>query len=179
MKKKIISLLITTALFSTPAFAGGIEYIDYGVPNINSSFKTYEEDSAIYKYSNSAQSKFLKQWGYIDEQGFYRCSAEPDFNVYDDYYLVAMGSYYTNTIGDKFRVFTDTGKMFYVCVADFKADAHTNSTNQYSVRNKDIIEFVVNPASLNPIVKQWGTCNVYMPLNGSITHIEKMSFDYN
>ena len=69
----------------------------------------------------------------------------------------------------------DTGRVFYGILGDQKADIHTNSTNQYA-RNNDVVEFVVDSRILNKKVKQHGSANVYMPLNGNIAKIEKISF---
>lgn len=174
MKKFIILMLICIGMMCSTVHAQHVAYISREVPTHNSSFKTYMDAKALHK--SSPQYKFIQEYGYIDENGFYRCAAEPDFGVTDDYYLVAMGSYYTRTVGDKFRVTTDTGRVFYVAVADFKADAHTDSKHQYTRRNGDVIECIVNTKTLLPEVRRMGTCNVFMPLNGSIAKVEKMNF---
>lgn len=155
-----------------------VTYTSLSVPNINSSFKTWmgyqvwEENSP-----NSAQYKFFKKWGWVDDQGFARCSAERDLGIEDDYYMVALGSYYGTTLGSKYKITLDTGKVFYAILGEFKANIHTNSTNQYSLDNNDIVEFVIDEITLNRTVMSAGSANVYMPLNGNVAKIERINFN--
>ena len=151
-----------------------VTYTNLGVPNINSSFKTWMSYKAVTKKS-SPQYKFIRAWGWVDNEGFMRCSGERDLGVGQDYYLIALGSYYGTTIGTKYRITLDTGKVFYGALADCKANKHTNSTNQYA-RNKDIVEFLVDVKSLNKDVKRMGNANVYTPLSGRVSKIERMDF---
>ena len=153
-------------------------YTDLGVTNINSSFKTWMDYGKIANES-SAQYKFIKKWGWVDKEGFMRCSAETDLGVTDDYYLVALGSYYGTNIGTKYKITTDTGNVFYVALAEHKADIHTNSTHQYGLDNNDVLEFLIDDKRLNKLVMIMGSANVYMPLNGSIVKIEQMEFVRN
>ena len=175
--KKLLMIITMLFMLSTTAFAAHVEYTSMNVPtNVNTSWKTWMSYTAIS--SRSTQGKFISKWGFCDSQGFMRCAGERDFGVPEDYYLVAMGSYYGTAIGSKFRITTNTGNVFYVALGDCKADIHTNSTHQYTTRHKDVIEFIVNTKTLNREVKRAGNANVYMPLNGSIAKIEKMTFIY-
>lgn len=164
-----------SAMVSKPKLT--VKYISLEVPNINSSFKTYMDYRAITNI-NSPQYKFLQQWAWADYEGFMRCNGEKDLGVEDNYYLIALGSYYGATIGTKYRITTNTGRVFYGVLADCKADIHTNSTNQYG-RNNDIVEFLVDTRSLNKSVRYHGTANVYVPLNGSVAKIERIDFIQN
>lgn len=175
MKKLIMGIMLCTTL-TTNALAANVTYESMSVPNINSSFKTWMNYRLCAK--GSAQRNFSDKWGWLDDQGFMRCNGERDFGVNQDYYLIALGSYYGRTIGTKYRITTSTGNVFYAVLAEFKADKDTNSTHQYCPGNNDIVEFLVYPPSLNKDVKRAGSANVYMPLNGSITKIEKMHFNY-
>ena len=151
-----------------------VKYTELYVPNINSSFKTWMSYKAVTN-KKSPQYKFIHRWGWIDSEGFMRCSGERDLGINQDYYLIALGSYYGTTIGTKYRITLDTGRVFYGALADCKANKHTNSTNQYA-KNKDIVEFLVDVKTLNKNVKRMGNANVYMPLNGSVVKIERMDF---
>lgn len=178
--KKIISIVITSIIILTNftnALALSVTYEPMDVPNINSSFKTWMS----YRMCawGTPQRNFSETWGWCDGEGFMRCNGERDFGIDQDYYLVALGSYYGRTIGTKYRVTTNTGNVFYVALAEFKDDGDTNSTHQYCPGNKDIIEFLVDTSCLNRNVKLYGTANVYMPLNGSIEKIEKMTFIFD
>ena len=152
-----------------------VKFVPLGVPNINSSFKTWM-DYRKTSNQNSPQYKFIKKWGWSDYEGFMRCDAEKDLGITDNYYLVALGSYYGTTIGTKYRISLDTGKVFYGVLAECKADVHTNSTNQFIPHNKNIVEFLIDEKRLNKYVKEMGSANVYMPLNGNITKIERIDF---
>lgn len=152
-----------------------IQYVPLGVPNINSSFKTWMSYKAVTN-KQSPQYKFIHTYGWCDDEGFIRCSGERDLGIDQDYYLVALGSYYGTKIGTKYRITLDTGRVFYAALADCKSDIHTNSTNQYVPFNKNVVEFLVDTSVLNKDVKRMGSANVYMPLNGNITKIERIDF---
>lgn len=154
-----------------------ITYTSLGVPAINSSFKTYMDYRTITN-KLSPQYNFIKTWGWSDNNGFMRANGERDLGVTDDYYMIALGSYYGTEIGTKYKITTDTGNVFYGVLCDQKDDAHTNSTHQYSFNN-DVVEFIVDTRMLISTVKRMGSANVYMPLNGNIASIEKMDFIWN
>lgn len=172
----LLTMMLVTTI-SVYANAASVTYTELGVPNINSSFKTYMDYRCVTNTS-SPQYKFINTWGWVDDNGFLRCSGESDFGVTDNYYVVAMGSYYSTTPGDKFRITTDTGNVFYAAIGDLKDDRHTNSTHQYTIGTNDILEFLVYTPTLLRDVKFNGSANVYMPLNGSIAKVEKMTFVY-
>lgn len=178
MKKsinKIIGIMTIMLLFTTVASATTITYTPLGVPNINSSWKTWMDKKYITN-KNSAQYKLIENWGWVDSQGFMRVSSEKELGISDDYYMIALGSYYGTTMGTKYKFTTNTGKVFYGILSEAKDKTETNSTQQYGTANKDIIEFLVHTPSLNKEVKFYGTANVYMPLNGSIISIERIDF---
>ena len=153
-----------------------VTYTPLGVPNINSSFKTWMSYKAVTN-KNSPQYKFIRTWGWVDSQGFMRCSGERDLGIEQDYYLIALGSYYGTAIGTKYKITLDTGKVFYGALADCKNNKHTNSTNQYVLKNGNIVEFLVDTSRLNKTVKRMGSANVYPPLNGRVVKIEKINFN--
>jgi hypothetical protein len=178
--KKLITILcaiiMLVSMMSTVS-AGYVKYVSLNVPtHVNTSWKTWMDYRKITN-TNSAQYKFIKNYGWVDSQGFMRASGERDLGITDDYYLIALGSYYGTTIGTKYKITTNTGKVFYGVLADMKANRHTNSTNQYAGHN-DVVEFLVDTRTLNKEVKRAGSANVYMPLNGSIAKIERIDFMY-
>lgn len=149
-------------------------YTSLGVPDIDSSFKTYMDWRTITN-KDSDQYKFLNTWGWCDENGFMRAGGERDLGIPDDYYMIALGSYYGTTIGTKYKITTNTGNVFYGVLVDCKDDADTNSTHQYAYNN-DIIEFIVDTRVLNKDVKVMGSANVFMSLNGKVASIERINF---
>lgn len=170
----VVVTVVTLMVLGQTVDAMTVRYVELDVPNINSSWKTWMDYNKVTN-TYSPQYKFIKRWGWSDYEGFMRCDGEKDLGIEDNYYLIALGSYYGTTIGTKYRITLDTGRVFYGALADCKANAHTNVTNQYG-RNKDIVEFLVDTRKLKPAVKQMGTANVYMPLNGSVVKIEKIEF---
>ena len=177
MKKIIAMIIAMMTIFTITANAVEVTYTELGVPNINSSWKTWMPYDAVTNKS-SAQYALRIKWGWTDSQGFRRVNGERDLGITDDYYMIALGNYYGTTMGTKYRFTTDMGNVFYGILSDAKGYPEVNNTKQYGLANKDIVEFLVDDNILNPLVKQWGTCNVYMPLNGSITKIERIDFTY-
>ena len=174
--KKVIGMIISLIVFaSISANAMTVRYTPMGVPAVNSSFKTYMDYRAVTNKA-SAQYKLIHTWGWSDSQGFMRVTGERELGITNDYYMIALGNYYGTTMGTKYRITTDTGNVFYGILSDAKACPEVNSTKQYGLRNKDIVEFLVNTPMLNREVKKWGSANVYMPLNGSIVSIERIDF---
>lgn len=152
-----------------------VSYISMGVPtNVDTSFKTYMDYRAVTD-TTSNQYKYIREFGWSDNEGFMRANGDSEFGIEEDYYLIALGSYYGTEIGTKYRITTDTGNVFYGVLADAKDDKHTNSTNQYA-GNNDVVEFLVDTRYLNKTVKRRGSANVYMPLNGKIAKIERIDF---
>ena len=150
-----------------------ITYTDLGVPkDVDTSFKTWMDWRCITD-KTSDQYEYINQWGWCDEEGFMRAGYENDLEVTDDYYMIALGSYYGTTIGTKYRITTDLGNVFYGVLSDVKDDRHTNSTNQYA-KNKDIVEFLVDTRYLNKNVKRMGSANVHPELKGKVAKIERI-----
>lgn len=178
--KKIFSILTATIIImitsTITAMAVTPRYIPLGVPAVNTSWKTWMDQKYISDRS-SAQYKLLRNWMWMDSNGFCRISGERDLGITDDYYCVAMGSYYGITMGTKYRVTTDTGRVFYAIQSEAKGTSELNSTRQYGAANKDIFEFLINYDTLMKSVKKAGNANVYSPLNGSIIKIERIEFE--
>ena len=151
-----------------------VEYTSLGVPNINSSFKTWMSYKAVTD-KTSPQYKLINTYGRVDNEGFMRYSSEKELGIDQDYYMIALGSYYGTTIGTKYRITLVTGEVFYGVLADCKADRDTNKTNQYA-GNNDVVEFIVDTKKLNSKVRYHGNANVYAPLRGSVAKIERIDF---
>ena len=150
-------------------------YTPIDVPDVDSSFKTWMSYKAVTD-KKSPQYNLINTYGWSDSQGFMRCSGERDLGIDQDYYLIALGSYYGTEIGTKYKITLDTGRVFYGALADCKDNRHTNSTNQYVSHNGNVVEFLVDSSKLNKEVKRMGSANVYMPLNGSVVKIERIDF---
>ena len=135
---------------------------NYKVPSVNTNFKSYTYYALLNK--GSIQWK-LQEIAYTDENGLRKI---------ENYYLAAMGSYYSTTIGDIFRLTTDTGKVFDVIICDVKADRHTDSQNMYTISNNCMVEFYVDTTVLNRDIKRMGSVGVLPQFNGSIAQVESL-----
>lgn len=152
-----------------------IRYESLEVPNVNNSFKTWMSYKAVTN-KRSPQYNYIHTYGWSDEQGFMRAKADEAYEIEQDYYMIALGSYYGTEIGTKYRITLDTGEIFYGVLADCKNDKHTNSTNQYIPHNGNMVEFLVDKTKLNKDVRKTGNASAYAPLKGNIIKIEKIIF---
>lgn len=136
------------------------------VPNIDTSFKAYMDYRTITN-TESAQYK-LQQDCWTDENGLRRQT---------DDYVVAMGTYYSNTIGDRFEITLDNGNNFTVIIGDIKADKHTDSKNMYYPMGDgkgNVIEFIVDAKKLDKTAKNWGDISAIDFFDGEIEEIKKL-----
>ena len=135
---------------------------NYQVPSINTNFKSYTYYALLNK--SSIQWK-LQEIAYTDENGLRKI---------ENYYLAAMGSYYSTTIGDMFRLTTDTGAVFDIILCDAKDDRHTDARHMYTKSNNCMVEFYVDTTVLNGTIKRMGSIGVLPQFNGSIVKVESL-----
>lgn len=128
---------------------------------IGHSFKSYTYYTALS--NNSLQGK-LQQSAYTDENGLRKV---------DDYYCVALGSYYGTTIGNKYMVTLSTGVQIKVILCDVKADRHTDANNQYTLHNGCMIEFYVDMTKLNNVARRSGNISSIAGFDGDVVSIVK------
>ena len=142
------------------------------IPNCDTSFKAYMDYKCITNKASDQYKLQLSAW--TDDMGLRRV---------DNYYLVAMGTYYSDNIGDKFRITLEGDKTFDVMIGDVKADIHTDKNNMYSpVYNSDasfksanVIEFIIDKKTISKKVKLWGDVSAYDEFAGNIVKIERIS----
>lgn len=137
--------------------------VKMGLPSVSGSTKTYAYYTAVTAKS-SPQYKLLNSS---------KCHTDPKTGIrmVGDYYCIALGSYYGSTIGTKYKITLSTGKSFKAILCDQKANRHTDSNNQYAVRNKDIVEFYVEKSKIPSCVN--GDYSALSQFKGSIVSIEK------
>lgn len=157
----------TTIESSTQTTYNNVSYEQstyYNVP-IGMNFYGYMDYHCITD-TNSAQYKF-QQNCWTDSQGLRR--------QYNDY-VVALGSYYSTTIGERFLVTLDTGITYTIVIGDCKADCDTNPTNQYTYAGQyiNIIEFIVDTPCLDYSISQSGDIGSYTNLKGNVKEIVKI-----
>jgi hypothetical protein len=140
-----------------PAAAGSTR----SVPSVSQDFKSYTAYTALSR--KSSQWKKIQTIAYSDTNGLRKVG---------DYYCVAMGSYYSTTLGDLFKITTNQGNVFEIIICDFKSDRHTNSTHQYTARNQCITEFYVDYSCFNSAARRAGSISAIDGFGGKITSIE-------
>ena len=119
---------------------------EYATPNISGKFKSYTNYKLLNHNSPQWQKIQCNENAYTDKNGLRKV---------DEYYCVAMGSYYSQTLGDVFEIETEGGS-FKIIICDFKSDKHTDTNNQYTLSNGCMVEFYVDTQLLNKTAKQMG-----------------------
>lgn len=126
------------------------QYSDMDVPS-NNGFKAYEThtlDSGRLRFSNAPQVE-LQSIAYTD--------TKTGIRMVDGRYCVALGSYYSTNIGQKFDLIMENGAKIPCILADGKDDRDTDSTNRACKVNGGITEFVVDRNQLNAKIKGAGS----------------------
>ena len=128
--------------------------------NANTGFKSYMDYRALT--NRSSRQYALQQEAYTNEQGF---------RIYDGYYMIALGTYYAKSVGERFRITLDSGQSFLAITGDIKSDAHTDSLHQH--RGGNIVEFIVDQRLIPSTCRRMGDMS-YAGLQGRIQSIEKL-----
>lgn len=115
-------------------------YVDMDTPS-NNSFKSYMDADCIT--AKSTPQYKLKSKYVLGNYGVW---------TVDGRYCIAVGSYYTTTIGTYIDLVMENGSIVPCILADCKADNDTDWTNRQNP-NGSIAEFVVNSSSLPSSVR--------------------------
>lgn len=136
------------------------------VPDVESDFKAFMDyrcitlkDSLQYKMQNDGQA----------------VSNDEGFRMYNDEYMVAVGSYYAKECGVRLHIVLESGREFNAIVGDLKADVDTDEKNQH--RNGNIVEFIVDTEKISDLCRKMGDMSyaVEADLKGKIRSIEVLS----
>ena len=133
------------------------------LPDVSGGKKTYMDYMKISR-KGSMQLLLQETRAYTDSQGFRKV---------DEYYLVAMGTYYVKEIGDTFEVSFADGQTIKVMAGDVKADCHTDINNQYHLSDGSIIEFIIDKKVMNEKVIRTGDCS-WLIGHGAVTEIRRI-----
>lgn len=156
-------LVCSLSLIGNPVQVEAETVVEMGLPTeTDGEFKSYMSYTAITD-EDSMQYK-MQEGAWTDENGF---------RIYDDKYMVAMGTYYAQECGEEFIITLDGGKEIEVIIGDIKQDAHTDLNNQYVEHNGNIVEFIVDISALDDLSKKMGDVS-YSGLEGAIVKIEKV-----
>jgi hypothetical protein len=72
---------------------------------------------------------------------------------------VAVGTYYTETIGTRVDLVMESGEVVPCIVGDVKKNKDTDATNRQHNVDGSVIEFVVNANALSLETKSHGDCS--------------------
>ena len=162
--KKLISLIMTIIVSLSISFTVSAGK-SYSIPSHGGSFKSYTYYKLLSKSSPQWKKIQCNKKAFTTKNGLRK--------VYK-YYCVAMGQYYSKTLGDVFEIKTQNGK-FKVIICDWKANCDTDSTNRYTLSNGCVIEFYVDTYKLPSKVKQMGDVSyANKKFKGKITKITKL-----
>lgn len=147
------------------------------VPELDTSFHTFMSWQAITNPA-SAQYAFRENW-LIDENGL-MVYYNPHTQEFE--YVIALGQYYTRTVGERFEIEFDNGAKYRFVVGDVKQNAHTDPTNRYRCTGGarvNVVEFLVNThpkfgAVIPPEVKKMGTLSALPEFDGKVAAIRKL-----
>ena len=146
-------------------------YVTKALPDCDTWFKSYMSYKAITN-TNSDQYK-IQQSAWTDENGLRR---------YNNDYIVAVGTYYSDKCYTRFKVEFDTGNEITVIVGDIKQDIHTDGKNQYSAVydsngkfiSANVLEFIVDTSTLSKKAKNLGSVHCIEGLKGNIVSIKRI-----
>lgn len=136
-----------------------ISYGNYNVPS-NNTIKSYMDYRAITN-TRSKQYK-LQKVAYTGNHGI---------RMVDDRYCVALGSYYTTTIGQYVDIVLENGNVIKGILADCKADRHTDAKNQMHP-DGSVVEMVVDTGSLDNMARRMGDCSYVDGWNSKVINIK-------
>lgn len=143
------------------------------LPNIPTNMK-FCTDYRWYGIEGTPHKR-LQEVSYTDELGCRK---------YNNDYCVALGSFYSNRIGDRFEVTLDTGVTFTVITADMKADIHTDSTNRYAPcvnyegqECANVLEFIIDKNVVSNEMYAYGSLDYYDYFKGNVVKMTYLGRD--
>jgi hypothetical protein len=143
---------------------------EYSIPDNGGRFKSYTNYRLLNKNSSQWNKIQCHEDAYADDNGLRKVG---------NYYCVAMGSYYSTTLGDTFEITTEGG-TFQVVICDFKANRHTDSTNRYTAHNGCVVEFYVDMNTLDSTARRMGDISYADgKFSGRIINITKIGNIFN
>ena len=86
-------------------------------------------------------------------------------------YCVALGSYYTTTIGQWVDIVLENGEVIQGILADCKSNKHTDATNRICF-DGSVVEFVVDTKTLDKTAKKMGDISYLNNWNSKVNSIK-------
>lgn len=122
-----------------------IGYTEYDVPS-TSGFKSYMDYRTITATS-TRQYKLQNRYAEIGDYGI---------RMVNGRYCIALGSYFTDDVGQYVDLILENGTVIPCVLADQKSDVHTDSNNIVTVHSGCASEFIVGIDSLDYMTKICG-----------------------
>lgn len=117
----------------------------------------------------------LQQEAWTDEQGLRR---------FNEDYIVALGSYYSTSIGDRFKVTLNSGKVFTVIFGDGTWDKDCDRLCMYTPckdydgnEAANLLEFIVDKDVLDSDVYEYGSIEKLSGFEGNIAEMVYLGRD--
>lgn len=149
------------------------EEIGLPLPDIDTSVKSFT-DYRCYSIPGTPHNR-LQQVCYTDSNGFRRFGED---------YVVALGSFYSVDIGDRYRVTLDTGAQFTVILGDGKDNCDTDPLHMYAPcvnydgeRVGNLLEFIIDSDVLPDEVYGYGDLQRFEFMQGSVVRLEYLGRD--
>ena len=113
------------------------------------------------------------QWKFL-HSGVYNIYADDNgFMRYNNYYIIALASYYTNhKIGGTFRITLSSGVVFDAIVGDEKSDIDTDESKMYRPKGSDrgeIVEFVIACGEYSKTCTKYNTMSTFDKQSGDLS----------
>lgn len=109
-------------------------------------FKSYESYNAITA-KNSPHYRLQHVYAYTGSEGIRKV---------ENRYCIALGSYFTSTIGQYVDIVLANGTIIPCILGDQKSDKHTDSNHIAHKTDGSIVEFIVDLEKLDPLARRMG-----------------------
>ena len=157
-KKKWIGLVLSLLIGLSGSIS--VQAQTYDVPD-NNAFKAYMSYTTITSKS-SAQYKLQLQ-----------CTTSTEgFRMYGDRYVIALGTYYTETVGTLVDVYLENGTMIPCIIGDIKANKDTDSANKQVPINGNVVEFIIDTNVMSEDILHSGNISNIPGFEGEIAYLE-------
>lgn len=140
---------------------------EVSLPSIPTNIKSFT-DYRVYNIEGTPHYRLQNQC----------CTDQLGLRRFGEDYCVAVGSYYSTDIGDRFEVTLDNGFVFTVIVSDTKADCdtdeqhmHTPCVNYNGEDSGNLLEFIVDIESVSKEMYAYGSVDYYSQFKGNIVNM--------
>lgn len=123
------------------------QWVEMDVPS-NNSFKSY---MGAHKITDTSSAQYQLKSEYLDSA----CGIK----LVGDRYVIAIGTYYTETVGTRVDLVMESDEVVPCIVGDVKRDRDTDAMNRQHNVDGSVIEFVVNADTLSSEAKSHGDCS--------------------